>query len=300
MALSKRLRYEILRRDNHTCRYCGATAPDVELTVDHVVPVSLGGLDDPSNLVAACRDCNAGKTSSSPDAVHVEQVADDALRWAEALKVAADELRVDAQRRTDIYDRVNDRWYRGNRPADWTDSIDQFISAGLPEDIILNLVDVAQNKRGEVGYRWSYFCGCCWRRVRDLQHRAAELSGVTRPAAESEPDEWIADVYEYVEVVLQGGLAGKAFPADEQDQMDVLRERFSFCRIHQSFDCVDERCAATALIAGCVWAETSSLKLLRELTLAKHYKSERRRAMRTAYRAGFEDAIAGRSGNHGA
>ncbi|AWN05089.1 HNH endonuclease [Gordonia phage Easley] len=40
MAVSKRLRYEILRRDNHTCRYCGATAPDVPLTVDHVVPVS--------------------------------------------------------------------------------------------------------------------------------------------------------------------------------------------------------------------------------------------------------------------
>ena len=28
MAVSKRLRYEILRRDNHTCRYCGASAPD--------------------------------------------------------------------------------------------------------------------------------------------------------------------------------------------------------------------------------------------------------------------------------
>ena len=41
MALSKRLRYEILRRDNHTCRYCGASAPDVTLTVDHVVPCLL-------------------------------------------------------------------------------------------------------------------------------------------------------------------------------------------------------------------------------------------------------------------
>ena len=41
MAVSKRLRYEILRRDNHTCRYCGESAPDVKLTIDHVVPVSL-------------------------------------------------------------------------------------------------------------------------------------------------------------------------------------------------------------------------------------------------------------------
>lgn len=38
----------------------------------------------PSNLVAACRDCNAGKASSSPDAEHVAQVDDDAARWARA------------------------------------------------------------------------------------------------------------------------------------------------------------------------------------------------------------------------
>lgn len=38
MAVSKRLRYEILRRDEFTCRYCGRRAPDVQLTIDHVVP----------------------------------------------------------------------------------------------------------------------------------------------------------------------------------------------------------------------------------------------------------------------
>src|SRR5438045_4098958 len=66
--ISKRLRYEILRRDNHACRYCGATAPDTPLTVDHVVPTALGGGDDPTNLVTACADCNGGKTSTTPGA----------------------------------------------------------------------------------------------------------------------------------------------------------------------------------------------------------------------------------------
>lgn len=89
MAISKRLRYEVLRRDNHTCRYCGARAPDVGLTIDHVVPVALGGSDAPSNLVTACVDCNAGKTSSSPDAPLVEDVEQDALRWARAMERAA-------------------------------------------------------------------------------------------------------------------------------------------------------------------------------------------------------------------
>ena len=35
MAVSKRLRYEILRRDNFACHYCGAAAPDVKLNADH-------------------------------------------------------------------------------------------------------------------------------------------------------------------------------------------------------------------------------------------------------------------------
>ena len=57
MAVSKRVRYEVLRRDNYACRYCGATAGSgAQLVVDHVMPVSLGGTDDPTNLVACCRD----------------------------------------------------------------------------------------------------------------------------------------------------------------------------------------------------------------------------------------------------
>lgn len=41
MAVSKRLRFEILRRDNFQCRYCGAKAPDATLAVDHVTPKEL-------------------------------------------------------------------------------------------------------------------------------------------------------------------------------------------------------------------------------------------------------------------
>lgn len=55
------LRFEILRRDGFTCRYCGRRPPHVVLHVDHVVPWSKGGTNDPSNLRAACQDCNLGK-----------------------------------------------------------------------------------------------------------------------------------------------------------------------------------------------------------------------------------------------
>lgn len=67
MAVSKRLRFEILRRDGHRCRYCGAGALAAPLTVDHVTPLALGGTDDPSNLATACEPCNSGKTSTLPE-----------------------------------------------------------------------------------------------------------------------------------------------------------------------------------------------------------------------------------------
>ena len=86
MAVSKRLRYEILRRDNHACRYCGAAAPSVKLNVDHVIPTSLGGNDRPENLVTACADCNGGKTSSLPNAEPVADVDQEAFRHAAQLR----------------------------------------------------------------------------------------------------------------------------------------------------------------------------------------------------------------------
>ena len=60
--IPKKLRFEILKRDNFTCRYCGQSAPDVVLHADHIKPVAKGGTNDPSNLVAACSACNSGKS----------------------------------------------------------------------------------------------------------------------------------------------------------------------------------------------------------------------------------------------
>jgi hypothetical protein len=60
--ISKKLRFEILKRDKFTCCYCGRKAPDVQLHIDHVVPVAKGGGNDPLNLIAACADCNGGKS----------------------------------------------------------------------------------------------------------------------------------------------------------------------------------------------------------------------------------------------
>jgi 5-methylcytosine-specific restriction endonuclease McrA len=51
----QRLRAAIFQRDGGICRWCRAKPATV---LDHVRPVVEGGSDDPSNLVAACHDCN--------------------------------------------------------------------------------------------------------------------------------------------------------------------------------------------------------------------------------------------------
>lgn len=63
MSLSKKLRFEVFKRDSFTCQYCGMQAPDVILEVDHITPKSKNGTDEILNLVTACFDCNRGKSN---------------------------------------------------------------------------------------------------------------------------------------------------------------------------------------------------------------------------------------------
>lgn len=56
--ISKKIRFEVFKRDKFTCQYCGRSAPDVILEIDHLNPVINGGDNDILNLVTSCRDCN--------------------------------------------------------------------------------------------------------------------------------------------------------------------------------------------------------------------------------------------------
>lgn len=57
----------VLMRDRETCQYCGIQPGRTQLTVDHVLPRSRGGLTTWDNVVTACRDCNHRKGGRTPD-----------------------------------------------------------------------------------------------------------------------------------------------------------------------------------------------------------------------------------------
>lgn len=55
----------VLRRDGHTCQYCGRL--DGEMTMDHVLPLSRGGQTVWTNVVTACVPCNRRKANHTPE-----------------------------------------------------------------------------------------------------------------------------------------------------------------------------------------------------------------------------------------
>lgn len=96
--IPKRTRFEVFKRDKFTCQYCGKSAPDVVLQVDHVIPVSKGGTNEIMNLVTSCLECNLGKSN-------VELNDDSAIK---VMKKQIDEL---AERRQQI--EMMYEWQRG-------------------------------------------------------------------------------------------------------------------------------------------------------------------------------------------
>ncbi len=59
-------RRNIFARDGNRCQYCGKKSPTSELSLDHVVPRTLGGGNAWDNIVCACTKCNAKKGGRTP------------------------------------------------------------------------------------------------------------------------------------------------------------------------------------------------------------------------------------------
>ena len=58
---------KLFARDRYLCAYCGHCFHSDELTREHIVPVSRGGVDSWMNCITACRSCNSRKGSRTPN-----------------------------------------------------------------------------------------------------------------------------------------------------------------------------------------------------------------------------------------
>lgn len=212
MAVSKSLRFQVLRRDNFTCRYCGRGAPEVALTVDHVVAEALGGRDEPSNLVAACADCNGGKAATPADAAMVSDVEADAVRWARAISVAAGHMMQDLRAREADQDAFAARWGEWTStygmtpplPSDWRLTVDRFMATGLPREVLLECIDRAMtNRKIRHAELFRYMCGIAWARVSELHESARDATATRHPTPTP-----IDRLIEQLTAALQSSLGG--------------------------------------------------------------------------------------------
>jgi 5-methylcytosine-specific restriction endonuclease McrA len=65
---------DIYERENYTCAYCGVESSaerentkKARLSVDHIIPRSMGGATSADNLVCCCRLCNNEKNNRTPE-----------------------------------------------------------------------------------------------------------------------------------------------------------------------------------------------------------------------------------------
>jgi hypothetical protein len=67
-------RRNIFARDRNHCQYCGKKYPTTELSLDHVIPRSMGGKSNWQNVVCSCTDCNVKKGGRTPKQANMSLV----------------------------------------------------------------------------------------------------------------------------------------------------------------------------------------------------------------------------------
>lgn len=172
-AISKRLRFEVLKRDNFTCQYCSAKPPRVPLEIDHIVPVSKGGRNDIDNLITACFDCNRGKSNieldNAPsllvDKIERVKLAQDQYRqYKRMLKRQEKEMNEDIDKICLIFETHYPKWCIEDR---FRLSIKKFI-----EKLGIYEVEDSMERACLKDDLWAddtlkYFCGVCWGKIRE-------------------------------------------------------------------------------------------------------------------------------------
>lgn len=170
--LSKRVRFEVFKRDLFTCQYCGRTPPAVVLECDHIEPVAEGGSDEEGNLVTACFDCNRGKAARLMSVVP-ESLAERGARVAEAEEQMAAYREImrarEARQEADIWEVVHELYSTNETTQARYSSIAQFLRR-LPLDEVKEAAQIARGaKPWSDPQRFRYFAGVCWNKIRDAE-----------------------------------------------------------------------------------------------------------------------------------
>lgn len=170
-SLTKKIRFEVFKRDGFVCQYCGERPPSVVLEVDHLTPVSKGGTNHIDNLATSCFDCNRGKGATELTSVP-QSVAERAklARESEDQLAAMSEIVMEKTQRL-----KNETWhvieiYNSElTEIDKNDfnSIANFIEVLGFDTVCSAMRQAASNDRIRGNGHFKYFCGICWTKIRE-------------------------------------------------------------------------------------------------------------------------------------
>ena len=171
--ISKRIRFEVFKRDGFRCQYCGAVPPSVTLEIDHIIPVSKRGTNNIENLVTSCWACNSGKSdkdlTSIPKSINfdVESIKERHQQYKEYQKYISsmdDLFDKDIQIIGDVYSKCFPNYCLSEHFKN--SSVKNFVSAlGFK-----NTYDAMVRACATVSYSegaTKYFCGICWNMIKN-------------------------------------------------------------------------------------------------------------------------------------
>ena len=170
--LSKKTRFDVFKRDQFQCSYCGAHPSEtVLLEVDHIHPVAEGGTNDIDNLVTACWDCNRGKGAGLLSSVP-QSIEDKAAMVAERegqIRAYYEILELRKERKDEelwsvaeiFMERFNDDSIHKDRIV----SIRMFLER-LNVFAVREAMEIACARKYSTVPAFKYFCGVCWNKIK--------------------------------------------------------------------------------------------------------------------------------------
>lgn len=174
MPISRKIRFEVFKRDGFRCCYCGKTPPEIVLEVDHIDPKSKGGCDDINNLISSCFDCNRGKRDIPLDKIpstlvdNLEVLKEKEVQIKQYRKFVAKiqkRLNQDSEDIANIFNEIYPRFQFKEQFIRF--SLQRFLKV-LPKEEVTEAMYLAVSKRADNPDEClRYFCGVCWNKIRN-------------------------------------------------------------------------------------------------------------------------------------
>ena len=173
MSISKKLRFEVFKRDNFCCGYCGRTPPEITLEIDHINPKSKGGKNDINNYITSCFDCNRGKRNIPltviPNSltINLEILKEKEIQLKEYnkyIRKIKKRLENDATLISNIYTEYFPEFCLSKHFKRVT--LQRF-QKSLPLHEIIDAMGLACSKINDQDDSIKYFCGVCWKKIKN-------------------------------------------------------------------------------------------------------------------------------------